>query len=269
MSAVTRARERLWKSPEDTKAFRAYAKAVADRDPPRGEYLALRLLPRPTAGQRERAHALRREHGEGWLGPARRFVESWLEDDQCPAFVQRVSCTADQLVEGFDAILDLGPRLTVVVVPGRLSRKNARHLARLQLGDFGELSLACNRVDDVSLEILAPALRGLGRLRLEENPITAIGLRALGRSVDTLEFLGLLPAAEGERADWDSCVALLDEPGFRSLRVLQLRTYGYATDQPSNDLVRRLHEGIPGLNVEVPGAFIGQYSAEETGRDPS
>lgn len=241
----------IWRNPDDRDALRVYADWLAEQGSTRGEYIQLRCLDIPTHEQERTAGRLLKKDRGKWLGEARPFVLSWWDSKNPPGFVSHVFCQPAKLIDGFDHIIKLGPRLIVCVIsmhPHR--RENEARLARLPLGELWGLSFSENNVDDDTLITLAPAMKGLRWLDIHCNDVTAKGLAALGASVDTLqylglapipgytrEFLGLPPVPAGARAtavdDWAR--AILDSPGLQSLVHLH-----FVDVRPSDEWCQRL-----------------------------
>lgn len=243
-------REAIWQNPTDRDALRVYADWLIEQGgATQGEYMQLRLLEAPTEEQQAKARKLRDKHRGAWLGAARPFVRSWSDSDEVPGFVDRVWCEAPKLVEGFEQVLTLGPRMTITVTSMRTNRRDTeKRLAALPLGRAHELDLSANDLGDAALGTLAPAMKGLTRLRLHQNVFTAKGLETLGTHIDTLKFLSLQPKV-GSREVADSFVrAVLSTPGFRSLEVLELPRL-YSDPGPSAALLEELKAKLPKLKA--------------------
>ncbi len=241
----------VWNDPEDRDALRVYADWLTEQGSTRGEYIQLRCLESPTPEQERAAQRLLKRDRGKWLGEARPFVLTWWDSRNPPGFVSHVFCQPGKLVDGFEHLRRLGPRLIVHVISMRPRRReNEAALARLPLGQLWGLSFSENDVDDETLVTLAPAMKGLRWLDVDYNDVTAAGLLALGASVDTLEylglapipdytreFLGLAPVSEEARAravdEWAS--AILGSAGLRSLVYLH-----FVDRRPSEEWCRKL-----------------------------
>jgi uncharacterized protein (TIGR02996 family) len=244
----------IWKDPRDRDSLRVYADWLAEQGSTRGQYIQLCCLDKPTAEQRRAAERLLKRDRGKWLGEARRFALCWWDSKNPPGFVSRIFCQPAQLVEGFEPISRLGPRLIVSVIsllPHR--RKNEAELARLALGDLWGLSFSAGDVDDSTLATLAPAMRGLRWLEIHHNDVTGEGLAALGAKVDTLQYLSLAPLIahqrEARKRMVDSCArAVVSTPGLRSLVHLHFRGVS-----PSDEWCRRLTKlpHLQKLNTEL------------------
>jgi len=246
----------IWKDPKSKDTLRVYADWLAEQGSKRGEHMQLRLLESPTEEQTAAAWTLLKKHGGEWLGEARPFVRSFSYSSETPGFLDRVDCEAPRFVEGFSHILKLGPRMRIVVTSMRTRRRETEaKMAALPLGDVWTLDLTANALDDKSLETLASGMKGLRALCLDRNDFGDKGLVALGSQVTTLRALSLYPAVKFGRDEAqrrvDSYVrAIVETPGFRSLRLLQIRG-----PSPSPELQRRLEE-LPELRTTDSGDYV-------------
>jgi uncharacterized protein (TIGR02996 family) len=181
----------VWKSPEDPARLQVYADWLLEHgDATRGEFMQLSLLASPTPAQAKRRETLRKKHRGAWLGTARRFIHTWRESESCPGFLESVTCSPKNLAAGFSAIVALGPRLLVSLLPAKTAADRAL-LASLPLGDLYGLSLAetdLGWVSDRLLEALAPKLDGLRHLELL-GPSSALSLSTCREVLESLESL--------------------------------------------------------------------------------
>jgi uncharacterized protein (TIGR02996 family) len=244
-------RRAVWSDPQDRDALRVYADWLMEQGSTRGEYIQLRCLDSPTHEQERAAERLLKKDRGKWLGEARPFVLSWWDSKNPPGFVSHVFCQPAKLVDGFEHIVKLGPRLVVNVISMRPHRRETEAaLARLPLGELWGLAFSANDVDEDTLVTLAPAMKGLRWLDLHANDVTARGLAALGANVGTLEYLGLAPIPDYTRAyfglapvpaealasavdDWAR--AIFESPGLQSLVHLH-----FVDVRPSEEWCRRL-----------------------------
>jgi uncharacterized protein (TIGR02996 family) len=247
----------IWSNPDDRNVLRIYADWLHEQGSTRGEYIQLRCLDTPTHEQQRAAERLLKKDRGKWLGEGRPFVSSWWDSRTPPGFVSYVFCQPTKLVDGFQHIVKLGPRLIACVNSMRPHRReNEAKLARLALGELFGLAFSANDVDDVTLVTLAPAMKSLRWLDIDANDVTAEGLAALGAAVDTLEYLvlapvpdctrqylGLAPVSAETRASavdgWAR--AILDSSGLQSLKYLH-----FVDVRPSDEWCRRL-ERLPHL----------------------
>lgn len=191
-----------WKDPDDDAPLRAWADLLSEHGDPRGEFIQLSHLERPNAAQRARLDALRRLGGH-LVGPARDFLRRWTFDGST-GLVERASCEAQGLVDGFEHIAALNPRLELLVTSLRKRTKaTVAALARLPLGRIRTLSLAANALSDASFAALAPALAGVKDLGLERNGLTPAGLAPLAHleGVEHLRLGSTLLEAPGVAAE--------------------------------------------------------------------
>jgi len=210
----------IWLDPDDRSLLRVYADWLMEHGSLRGEYMQLLLLTHPTSLQLARAAGLRTKHRGKWLGSARPFVASWTDSETIPGFIDRLHCTAANLIAGFQDLVRLGPRLEISVTAMRIGkRKLEAKLAALPLGKVYALNFFNNELDDTSISTLAPALTGLRRLSLDGNDVTASGIATLGAAVDSLEDLTV--DAIDDATDGIAEV-IVGARGFRSLQRLTI-----------------------------------------------
>jgi uncharacterized protein (TIGR02996 family) len=262
----------VWNDPQDRNALRVYADWLTEQGTSRGEYIQLRCLDSPSREQERAAERLLKKDRGKWLGEARPFVLSWWDSKNPPGFVSQIFCQPAKLVDGFEHISKLGPRLIVNVISMRPHRRESEaKLAELPLGQIWGLSFSENDVDEDTLVTLAPAMKGLRWLDIHCNDVTAKGLAALAASVDTLQylglspipdytrgFLGLAPVPEEARAaavdDWAG--AILDSAGLQSLVHLH-----FVEMRPSDDWCRKLKR-LPHLKKLLTGRAPAEIAPE-------
>jgi uncharacterized protein (TIGR02996 family) len=179
----------IWAEPEAREPRAIYADYLSERGDVRGEYIAIRLDRAADDKLQSRATTLETAHGGKWLGAARPFVRTWQLD--FAGIVAKVRCEADKLIAGFDHIVALGPRLTIIVTSMRTKkRQTVQRMAALDLARVYELQLGSNALDDKDLAVLAPALR-CKRVDLDNNRFGPAGLRALEPHAAHLEHIRL------------------------------------------------------------------------------
>lgn len=237
-------REAFWKNPDDLTALKVWADALIERGDVRGEFIHLSLVEDPTDEQFERSRSMVKKLGGKLVGPARSFVRTWDFDQR--GLVRSVTAEAPRVVEGFDVIAALHPRLKLSVTS--LRTKTMAVIAELRkhpLGQIHTLDLGANGLSDNACAALAPGLEGLKRLNLSYNDVTRQGLEAMAPHLKRLERLALncsmaqLNSHQGESvlAGW---VDALTSPGlFPSLKVLALPG-GYRMPQPTPADLERL-----------------------------
>jgi uncharacterized protein (TIGR02996 family) len=176
--------------PNDARTLSVFADWLVEHgEEARAEYLQLCLLPKPTSDQKARRALLSSKHRDTWLKAGRALVSSSEESTETPGFLAKATVTPEKLLAGFEAVCALGPRLIVEVTPLK-TRATTKKLAALPLGTLYGLTL--KSVDDDTIELLAPALRGLKHLTLAPRSadFTQKGLAALAEAVGkTLEVL--------------------------------------------------------------------------------
>lgn len=225
----------IWSAPRDPAALAVWADWLTQSgDASRGEYVTLRLLPKPTAEQKKRAASLLAKDRGKWLGAARKLVSEWTDSETSFGFVSQATVNVDNLIAHFDAIRALGPELIVRVTPIK-TRLLTKKLAALPLGKLYGLSFyntegtySMNRdwLDDTALGILGPSLGGLRALVLapciqanEGEGFTPKGLSHLALAGATLERLTL--DFTGSRPEKELLVGIQPKlfPKLRSLTV--------------------------------------------------
>lgn len=228
----------IWAAPRDPAALAVWADWLSQSgETSRGEYVTLRLLPKPTAEQAKRAAALLAKDRGKWLGAARKLVSEWVDSETSPGFVAEATVNVENLLAHFDAVRALGPELVVRVTPIK-TRLLTKKLAALPLGTLFGLSFyntegthSMNRdwLDDTSLGILGPSLGGLRALVLapciqanEREHFTPKAFEHLAVAGKTLEHLTL--DFRGGRPGRELVAAIVPGPfpKLRSLTVLGL-----------------------------------------------
>lgn len=164
----------IWQSPDDRTLYAVLADQLVERgETARGEYVQLCLLTKRTPAQEKRRATLLKKHRGEWLGAVRTATNSWVDSEAEPGFVSHVKLTPEKFLANFDAVTRLGPRLTVELSK-IASRQRMKELAALPLGarlhglvlrnpDSGRRT-GDAQIDDLGLELLAPALSGLKQL---------------------------------------------------------------------------------------------------------
>jgi uncharacterized protein (TIGR02996 family) len=186
----------IWKAPDDREALSVYADWLIEHgDATRGEYIQLSLLEAPSAAQKKRRTQLVDRHRGAWLGPARKFVWTWVESDETPGFVARAQCSMPKLTAGLDHVRMLGPRLYVSVSEPKAKREVVA-LSGRPLGTLWGICLFENDaqwITDDLLETLAPSLEGLRAFVLHPGEARSSdrGWRALLPHLSRLEHLEL------------------------------------------------------------------------------
>ncbi len=208
------ARAVLWQAPDDAQALQVYADALTELGDPRGEFIQLSSLAEMTPKQQSRYLALRKSEGR-LVGPARPFVTSF--DFAANGLVRLVHTKGSQLVEGFELLTQLSPRLTVKVTKLREKAKTTLPaLSQLPLERFAYLMLGDGGLGDAQLQVLAPGLRRVKRLSLVNNDFTLAGLLALGPTLESLEFMAF--------SDPGFVKPVLASPGFAALKAVHVES---------------------------------------------
>lgn len=241
-------RKAFWANPDDLTALKVWADALIERGDERGEFIRLCMLEDPSEEQYERSRTMLKKLGGKLVGPARPFVRTFDFDQH--GLVRSVTAEAPRVVEGFDLIAALHPRLRLSVTS--LRTKTMAVIAELRkhpLGLIHTLDLSANGLSDGACAALAPGLEGLKRLDLSHNDVTGQGLGAMAPHLKRLERLALncsmaqLNAQQGASvlAGW---VEALTSPGsFPSLQVLALPG-GYRMPQPTPADRKRLEARV-------------------------
>lgn len=244
MTTLDSLRAAIWKRPDDRDLLKVYADALetSGQQSAQAEFIQLALLDERTAGQSKRMEALRRKHRGAWLGPARKFLWTWVEDRARPGFIARCNTAMPRFTKGFEHIRALGPRLVVVVTAPK-SNRDVREFAALPLGtmyglEFYEDGSAKMWVNDFLLRTIGPSLRGIKHL--------AISASHFGATRDAhAELVSHLHGLERLRltGDPELVPSLSDAPFKESLRRLDL---GFT---PSKAEVRRWKKTFPRCDV--------------------
>lgn len=208
--------EAFFAKPEDQSRLAVWADLLAELGDPRGEFIQLHLIPKPTKEQYARMTQLQKNGGP-MVGPAREFLRSWEFGEN--GLVEKVVCEADLLAAGFESIASLNPGLSVRVTA--LSKKTAARVAALAALKLGRVPIWCfnqNSLSDESFSKLASALRGARELDLTGNAITAEGLTKV------------LPHLKG-LTDLQVDEPVLEAPGFRKTLLAALPTLKFLNQQ--------------------------------------
>lgn len=242
--------EKYWQNPDDSNSLSVWADLLAEHGDVRAEFVQLSLLPDPTDAQIERRAAIEKKEAGRLVGPARPYLRNWLFGHT--GLVESATCEADQLIAGFDAIVALHPRLSLVVTSLRKKTlPTIAQLIKLPLARIWYLRLEANGLTDKALAALAPGLQGVKHLSLDGNDVTGDGLTALAAHAAELEFLALgFSSAQREQrrevlAGWVD--ALTVKGAFPKLRALHFRG-GYGGVALDAEQLRRL-TAKPGMKL--------------------
>lgn len=214
---------KIWADPSDLEALHVYADWLCEHGAEtRGTYIQLRLATDQTPEQEKRAKTMLKKHRGEWLGAARPFVRSWVDAGWPPGFVELAVCEASKLCEGFEQIARVGPRLSLwVTAIAKKRRETEKKLATLQFHRFDHVNLSMNGLDDTSLTTLAPAMKGVKKLWLQNNPFTGKGLAKLaehGGPFEELRFF--IDSRVGPEAAAEYVKVLTTAPSMASLKRL-------------------------------------------------
>ncbi len=233
----------VWQAPHDFVRYAVLADALIERgETSRGEFVQLSILKKRSPEQDKRRQALLKKHRGEWLGEARPAVKTWVDSETEPGFVSHVTVAPEKFLGSFEPIRLLGPRLIVewTKVPTRIVMKK---LAALPLGTLYGLDLRNPEafvsegdtwVDDIGLDLLAPALAGLKSLSLTRlrNRFTGALLTHVSRGAGkTLEHLSLSHHELGD--GWNDAkslekVSALTPANFPALQSLAVTGAGKA-----------------------------------------
>lgn len=200
-------RELLWQNPTDRDAMRVWADSLAEAGDPRGEFMQLKLLEAPTEAQSEKAAALEKKLGGKLVGPARPYTDYWSFDGN--GMVNMIHCDGNKLVDGWEEIRWINPRLTLCLTT--LRKQTMATIAKISALPLPEIYFLRieSGLTDRALAALAPALAGVRNLSLACNEITPAGLTAAAPHLESLEFLCLAPPVS-ERDMNAACNRLAD-----------------------------------------------------------
>ena len=218
-------REAFWKNPDDLDALRVFADVLSEKGDPRGEFSQLSLLTDPTEEQTKKRTTIEKKLGGQLVGPARPFLRIFRFG--ADGLVSWVTCEAPKLVQGFEHLRWLHPRLTLEVTSLRTkTMATIAEMVKLPLREIGCLRIEANGLSDKAAKALAPGLAGVKHLSLATNDITGEGLRGMAPHLKDLEFLALrpsvaqLPQRQQVLAGWIE--ALCEPDAFPNLRALHL-----------------------------------------------
>lgn len=177
VAKVAALRQAAFDVPEDTARLSVWADALTELGDPRGEFIALHLMPKRTVEQNQHLERLYKLGGK-LVGPAREYLRTWHFGDQ--GLVTTATCEVKHLVAGFDEIAALNPNLSLTVTSLRAATKKLiAAMSQLELGRLGTLNLDGSSMTDERLALLAPAMKGLRALSLFGNAVTAAGFLAV------------------------------------------------------------------------------------------
>jgi len=181
----------------------AYADDIEAEDAARAELIRLQIEPAAASGparRRQRARDLLSRHGRGWaavtdLVAGYRFYRG---------FVGHVTLSARDFLERGARLYGLAP-ITEVALRGGVRENLDAIAASPLLARLRALDLAGQGIGDAGVARLAvsPHLRNLLAINLEQNRLTANGVRALAesRGVPRLRLAGLAGNVEDLRPD--------------------------------------------------------------------
>jgi uncharacterized protein (TIGR02996 family) len=266
-----------WQHPDEN-TLRVWADSLIERGDPRGEYVQMCLLEKPTDQQRAIREAFEKQHHTRLAGPVRPFLREFHLGSN--GLVERARCEADLLVAGLPLIEQLNPQLALSVTSLDAKRAGlaACSLERIYHVNFGWGvigSQSGSNMKDETLVEIAPALRRVRHLSLQctgyrDKCFTPAALRVLGETVECLEYLGftyfcttttwgsqpaLAPLVRANRgalapfAEYANVIATA--PGFRTLKVVFMR--GLADPAILSTLPRLVHAET--LAQDQPGAW--------------
>ncbi len=178
-------------NPDDANALRVLADLWQERGEPRGEFVNLCLLKKPTQEQIDRRETLKASLGGKLVGPAREFIYRY--EFGTNGLVTEAAVQPEKLVAGIDAISALNPRLELTISALK-NAKVAQALGALSLAAFETVCLPA--LNDKQLTTIAPALKGVRRLKMTcrgyaDTNFTPAGFRELAEKLANLEHLTL------------------------------------------------------------------------------
>lgn len=239
-----RFRDAFWANPDDRHALRVWADALAERGDLRGEYLQLCLADPQTDEQYAAARALEKKHASQLVGPARPFLRTYSFGND--GLVQYATTEAPRVVEGFELIAALNPRLRLGITSLRTKTMPIiAELVKHPLRKIHHLDFSANGLSDKACISLAPGLVGVRSLDLSTNDLTGEGLAAMAPSLAELEALGVGPSmaqvnARTAGAAVGGLIDVLSQRGrFPKLKALVYRG-GYGMPVLSKEQVARL-----------------------------
>jgi uncharacterized protein (TIGR02996 family) len=251
-------KEAFWKNPDDSDLLRVWADFLLEKGDPRGEYIQLELLEDPTDEQSDRARALFKKLGGKLVGPAREWLNGWSFDSH-NGLVSTAGCEAQKLIDGWDEIVWLNPRLTLHVNFKTKMTTTAAKLGELELSRFYYLRME-SALTDSAIAAMAPGLRGVKNLSLAGTFLTPKGLIEIAPHLESLECLCIGPHVS-DRTRTETCNAFAEAiaktPVLRDLQVV----YFFRNGKPDEKHVKLL-ETLPKMKKVV----LSDYAPDEIDR---
>lgn len=224
--------EHAWKqvfaTPNDRAARKVLADTLLEAGDPFGEYMSLCL--RVSEGNDSKAAAERRRElqavRDARLEPVAAFFSQCLDDQS--GLPGEITSTIEQVLEGGDRLLALGPSVRLRLAADRVTAAQASALTTFDLGRFAGVRVesaydqrATEAQQAAVVERLAPALGTVRRLTLYQ-PTSTRALEAIARyrQVPLLELW--VPRPDPEPLQRELVDLLARERAFQSLEALHI-----------------------------------------------
>lgn len=224
--------EHAWKQvfamPNDRAARKVLADTLIEAGDAFGEYMSLSLRVRD--GNDSKAAADRRRELKGVrdarLEPVQRFFTQCIDDES--GLPGDVTSTIEQVLEGGERLLALGPAIRLGLAADRVTAAQATALAAFDLGRFAAVRVgsaydrsATEAQRAAVVERLAPALGRVRHLTLNQPADTrALAALARHRQAPLVEFW--VPRPDTEPLQRELVELLVREPAFQSLESLSI-----------------------------------------------
>ncbi|MBL8934838.1 MAG: ankyrin repeat domain-containing protein [Archangium sp.] len=252
--------ENAWKqvfaTPTDRAARKVLADALLEAGDAFGEYMSLCL--RVSEGNNSKAVAERREAlravRDARLEPVARFFTQCIDDES--GLPCDVTSTIEQVLEGGERLLALGPAVRLGLAADHVTKAQANALTAFDLGRFAAVRVGSaydHRATEAQrgavVERLAPALGTVRRLTLNQ-PTTVRALAALARYRRAPLVELWVPRPDTEPLQRELVELLAREPAFQSLESLSI----------SGGMAKRVVAGLRGL-PKLKTLWVGESIA--------
>ena len=219
----------------DPQTLAVYADALQQEGDPRGTYLQLKAVAKPTEEQQAAIVRMEETNRGAIVGPAKAFVR---ETEFGPnGLVDRARTELPNLLKGLAPISELSPRLILTLTSVKtlkdavaLGKVAPAELAKIWFVDFGMLtgSLGGIQLNDKQLAAIAPAFAEVEHLQLScrgapGKAFSPEGLRAFGTHCRKLRYLSFdFYRVEGQPPVTAYAQVIGETPGFATLRALDM-----------------------------------------------
>jgi hypothetical protein len=244
----------------DRELLRVYADALAEAGNPRGTFINLCLLDKPTAEQLAAKETMQAKQKKLLAGPGGEYLREFMFGPL--GLVARARGEAGLVAANLDALRTVNPRLVLTITSIKTLKDavafGAASLADIWFVDFGWITGTHGgmSLSDKQLKAIAPALAGVKHLQFScrggpDKNFTPAGLREVAPQWKALRYLsidyystGLPPAADYTKAIAETLPQLRafdfsnhsnPEPGSAGL---------LASGRPSRDTEAAMDRGV-------------------------